>query len=92
MPHLHANTLIMMPLRGSAWLAASVSVALARWERLRLAESSGCNRQVEHGQSAVVPHLSLLEMGGVRLLLHVNQAAVKRMLARSAAFGDFPHL
>jgi hypothetical protein len=46
-------------------------------------------QQVEHGQSAVVPHLSLLEMGGVRLLLHVNQAAVKRLLARSAAFGDF---
>ena len=37
----------------------------------------------------LVPHLSLLEMGGVRLLFQVNHAAVRRLTARSAAFGDF---
>ena len=44
---------------------------------------------MEHGQSAVVPHLSLLEMGGISLLFHVNHAAVRRLVARSATFGDF---
>ena len=48
------------------------------------------SRQVERGQSAQVPHLSLLEVGGIRLLLHVNHAAIKRLLVRSRSFGDFP--
>ena len=45
--------------------------------------------QVEQGQAVLVPHLSLLEMGGVRVLLQVNHAAIKRLTGRSAAFGDF---
>ena len=45
--------------------------------------------QVEYGQSVVVPHLSLLEMGGISLLFHVNHAAVRRLIVRSATFGDF---
>ncbi|KAK9908228.1 hypothetical protein WJX75_004568 [Coccomyxa subellipsoidea] len=49
---------------------------------------NGC--QVERGQSALMQHLSLLEVGGIRLLLHINHSAVKRLLARSASFGDFP--
>ncbi len=46
--------------------------------------------QVERNQSAQVLPLSLLEVGGIRLLLHVNHAAVRRLLARSRSFGDFP--
>ncbi|BDA44662.1 probable microspherule protein 1 at C-terminar half [Coccomyxa sp. Obi] len=49
---------------------------------------NGC--QVERGQSAVMQHLSLLEVGGIRLLLYINHSAVRRLLARSASFGDFP--
>jgi hypothetical protein len=36
-----------------------------------------------------MPHLSLLEVGGIRLLLHVNHSALRRLLARSRSFGDF---
>ena len=46
--------------------------------------------QVDRGQSAVMQHLSLLEVGGIRLLLYINHSAVRRLLARSASFGDFP--
>ncbi|EIE21434.1 hypothetical protein COCSUDRAFT_66884 [Coccomyxa subellipsoidea C-169] len=49
---------------------------------------NGC--QVDRGQSAVMQHLSLLEVGGIRLLLHINHSAVRRLLARSSSFGDFP--
>lgn len=38
--------------------------------------------QLERGQSAPLPHLSLLEVGGVQLLFMVNALAVQRALAR----------
>jgi hypothetical protein len=41
------------------------------------------NAQLERGASAPLPHLSLLETGGVRLLFLVNPLAVARALARS---------
>ena len=39
--------------------------------------------QVHRGGSAALPHLSLLEVGGVQLLFMVNPLAVQRALARS---------
>ncbi|KAI8473960.1 MAG: hypothetical protein J3K34DRAFT_409085 [Monoraphidium minutum] len=38
---------------------------------------------LERGESAPVPHLSLLEVGGVQLLFMANPAAVQRALVRS---------
>ena len=46
--------------------------------------------QVKRGDTALLPHLSLVEIDNVRLLLMVNHLAVRRLLARSATFGDFP--
>lgn len=39
--------------------------------------------QVARGDSVVLPHLSLLEVGGLPLLFMVNSMAVARALARS---------
>jgi hypothetical protein len=39
--------------------------------------------QLARGESAPVPHLSLLEVGGVQLLFLVNPLAVRRALARA---------
>ena len=39
--------------------------------------------QLERGASAPLSHLSLLEIGGVRLLFLANPLAVARALARS---------
>jgi len=49
-----------------------------------------CAAQVKRGDTALLPHLSLVEIDNVRLLLMVNHLAVRRLLARSATFGDFP--
>ena len=38
--------------------------------------------QLERGESAPLPHLALLEVGGVQLLFMVNALAVQRALAR----------
>ncbi len=38
------------------------------------------------GEAIAVAHLSLIEVGGLRLLLLVNHAALRRLAARSAAF------
>lgn len=46
--------------------------------------------QVKRGDTAILPHLSLVEIDNVRLLLMVNHLAVRRLLSRSATFGDFP--
>ncbi len=43
-------------------------------------------RQVAQGEAIAVAHLSLIEVGGLRLLLLVNHAALRRLAARSAAF------
>ena len=40
--------------------------------------------QVDLGQVAQLGHLSLVEVGGVRLLFMVNHAAVKRASGRTA--------
>ncbi|CAL8469650.1 g9191 [Coccomyxa elongata] len=63
------------------------AIAITNCGRRKL-HVNGC--QVERGQSAVMQHLSLLEVGGIRLLLYINHSAVRRLLARSASFGDFP--
>ncbi len=42
--------------------------------------------QVAQGQATEVAHLSLIEVGGIRLLLLVNSAALRRLASRSAAF------
>jgi hypothetical protein len=39
--------------------------------------------QVDQGQVAQLGHLSLVEVGGVRLLFMVNHAATKRATART---------
>lgn len=49
-----------------------------------------CHAQVKRGDTALLPHLSLVEIDNVRLLLMVNHLAVRRLLTRSATFGDFP--
>jgi len=41
------------------------------------------NRQVDQGQVAQLGHLSLVEVGGVRLLFMVNHAATERATART---------
>ena len=42
---------------------------------------SMCRAQVEEGQEAPVLHLSMLEVGGHRFLLKLNQAAIARVFA-----------
>ena len=42
-------------------------------------------REVLQGQSATLPHLSLLEAGRVQLVFAVNAGAVRRCLHRSRA-------
>ncbi|KAK9826514.1 hypothetical protein WJX81_008639 [Elliptochloris bilobata] len=44
------------------------------------------NRRVAQGEATQVAHLSLVEVGGIRLLLLVNPAALRRLASRSAAF------
>ena len=39
--------------------------------------------QVDQGQVAQLGHLSLVEVGGVRLLFMINHAAAKRATART---------
>lgn len=49
------------------------------WQRVRCA-------QVAQSEAAHVAHLSLIEVGGIRLLLLLNAAALRRLAQRSAAF------
>lgn len=41
--------------------------------------------QVQQHESVALPHLSLVEAGGVRLIFLVNNAAVQRVVRRTAA-------
>ena len=42
--------------------------------------------QVHQYQVAHLPHLSLVDVGGVRLLFFVNHGAVRQALAHAAGF------
>jgi hypothetical protein len=41
--------------------------------------------QVTRGAAVAVPHLSLLDIGGIQLLFTANHLAVARLLRRTAA-------
>jgi hypothetical protein len=51
--------------------------------RLAVASFPPSRCQLERGQVAPLPHLSLLEVGGVQLLFMVNALAVQRAVARA---------
>ena len=64
-----------------------------RWRRARQPRwpvnpypTLAARAQVAQGQATEVAHLSLVEVGGIRLLLLVNAAALHRLASRSAAF------
>ena len=41
--------------------------------------------QVQQNEAVPLPHLSLIEVGGIQLMLLVNSAAVQRVMRRTAA-------
>ena len=43
---------------------------------------SCCPMQMVEGQTVILSHLSLLDVGGLRFLFLINHAAVERVLAR----------